>query len=55
MIQMGVVLANERKFKEAEDVFRKCYDLNPPNCPRFDGAVGSDHGGDTSPTGPCRC
>src|SRR6266568_1801426 len=31
MIQMGVVLGNERKFKEAEEMFRKSYDLNPAN------------------------
>ena len=31
MIQMGVVLVNEKKFKEAEDTFRKSYDLNPAN------------------------
>jgi len=31
MIQMGVVLVNEKKYKESEDAFRKSYDLNPAN------------------------
>jgi tetratricopeptide (TPR) repeat protein len=31
MIQMGVVLVNEKKFKESEDMFRKSYELNPAN------------------------
>jgi tetratricopeptide (TPR) repeat protein len=31
MIQMGAVYVREKKYKEAEDIFRKCYDLNPAN------------------------
>ena len=31
MIQMGVVFAKQKKYKEAEDIFRKSYDLNPAN------------------------
>jgi predicted Zn-dependent protease len=28
---MGVVLVSENKYKEAEDMFRKSYELNPSN------------------------
>jgi len=31
MIQLAVILASEKKFKEAEAMFRKAYDLNPAN------------------------
>ena len=31
MIQMGLVLAAEKKFEEAETIFRKSYELNPAN------------------------
>ena len=31
MILMGTIFLNERKYKEAEDIYRKSYDLNPAN------------------------
>jgi cytochrome c-type biogenesis protein CcmH/NrfG len=31
LILLGSVLLNEKKYKEAEDFFRKSYDLNPSN------------------------
>ncbi len=31
MIQMGAVYVRQKKYKEAEEIFRKCYDLNPAN------------------------
>ena len=30
-MQMGIVLVAEQKYKEAEEIFRKVYDLNPAN------------------------
>ncbi len=40
--QLGVVNLNERKFKEAEDAFRKSYELNPANSRGLMGIVQSD-------------
>lgn len=31
MLQLASVHVREKKYKEAEDLFRKCYDLNPAN------------------------
>ncbi len=40
--QLGVVNLNERKFKEAEDAFRKSYQLNPANSRGLMGIVQID-------------
>jgi tetratricopeptide (TPR) repeat protein len=40
--QLGIVNLNERKFKEAEDAFRKSYELNPANSRGLMGIVQTD-------------
>src|SRR5262249_9825374 len=31
MIEMGAVYVRQKKYKEADDIFRRCYELNPAN------------------------